>query len=93
MRASEMCTLYNKVDTAGETDESKGGGEGRGERRIRTNGRLQVQPVYIYTSPGQRILRGLCADARARAYTTDRAKPINFPFNSPNPSSAPSRLL
>lgn len=54
----------------------------------RANGRLQVQPVYI---AGTTDSRRSMADMRAR-YTTDRAKPINFPFNSPGPSSAPSRL-
>lgn len=46
----------------------------------------------LYTSTGQQIPGGLRRmRARSRTWPT-RTKPINFPFNSLDPSSAPSRL-
>lgn len=59
------------------------------ERRSRER---SVAGAYsLYTSTGQQIpgLRRMCA--RSRTWPT-RTKPINFPFNSLDPSSAPSRL-
>lgn len=68
-------------------------GRRMGRTRWRRSSRMVGCRYSLYTLPGQRIPGGLWRMyTRARAYTTDRAKPINFPFNSPGPSSAPSRL-
>lgn len=85
---ADICASYargtrsNKAEPGGGNGRASLGSRGIGDRAA--NGRLQVQPVYIArTTDSKRSM----ADARANAaaYTTDKAKPINFPFNSQGP--------